>query len=562
MSNIRRSIKTVVPTAAATFALAACLTVPAFAAPTVANTALNPAGATFQVTATDYAGVELTVTGPNAFVFEKNFAAGEFVGVDLNEFAGVVDGVYTYELVVRPNVDADALEAARAAGVSPVAASTNNVQSGTFRVLNGSVVSAILEEPAAAGANPVGDIDVPTEMQVFAEDLIVQGSTCLGVDCTTSESFGFDTVRLKENNLRLHFNDTSSSASFPGNDWRLIANDSSNGGANYLAIEDGDTNRQVFRVDAGAPANSLRVDDEGNVGVGTATPVLQLHVVDGNSPALRLEQDGSNGFQSQTWDLSGNETNFFIRDVTNSSKLPFKIIPNAPTNALYVASSGNIGFGTASPDASLDIERTDGTATILVTENSTTAANRELLTLDNNGRVRMALINDSIADGTAGRKWVYDVNNGGNFSIIDLSDANVEMLLTNTGNMTIGGTLTENSDINTKTNIEEVDTTQVLDSILTLPISTWSYINGEPDVQHLGPMAQDFYALFGLGIAENKIATIDVAGVAIAAIQGLNEKVDSKDAEIESLKAERTELNNRLDALEAMVRELANNSGN
>ena len=58
------------------------------------------------------------------------------------------------------------------------------------------------------------------DAQTIATDLIVQGSECVGFDCVSSESFGFDTQRYKENNLRIHFNDTSSSASFPSNDWR------------------------------------------------------------------------------------------------------------------------------------------------------------------------------------------------------------------------------------------------------------------------------------------------------------------------------------------------------
>ena len=72
---------------------------------------------------------------------------------------------------------------------------------------------------------------------VVADDLIVQGSTCTGFDCVNGETFGSDTLKLKENNLRVLFQDTSTSASFPTTDWRLIANDSSNGGANHFSIE-------------------------------------------------------------------------------------------------------------------------------------------------------------------------------------------------------------------------------------------------------------------------------------------------------------------------------------
>ena len=58
--------------------------------------------------------------------------------------------------------------------------------------------------------------------QVFADDLIVQGSACIGIDCANGESFGFDTIRLKENNLRIKAQDTSTSASFPTVDWQLL----------------------------------------------------------------------------------------------------------------------------------------------------------------------------------------------------------------------------------------------------------------------------------------------------------------------------------------------------
>ena len=67
--------------------------------------------------------------------------------------------------------------------------------------------------------------------QVILDDLIVDGSACIGFDCVNGESFGFDTIRIKENNLRIRAQDTSSSASFPRNDWQITFNDSANGGA-------------------------------------------------------------------------------------------------------------------------------------------------------------------------------------------------------------------------------------------------------------------------------------------------------------------------------------------
>ena len=163
--------------------------------------------------------------------------------------------------------------------------------------------------------------------QVILDDLIVDGSNCVGQDCVNGESFGFDTIRLKENNLRIKFQDTSTSASFPSRDWQITANDSSNGGANKFSIDDIDGGRTPFTIEAGAPSHSLYVDDGGRLGLGTSTPVVDVHTKTGNTPTLRLEQDGSSGFSPQTWDVAGNEANFFIRDATNGSTLRAPIKP-------------------------------------------------------------------------------------------------------------------------------------------------------------------------------------------------------------------------------------------
>jgi len=202
--------------------------------------------------------------------------------------------------------------------------------------------------------------------QVILDDLIVDGSNCVGQDCVNGENFGFDTLRLKENNLRIKFQDTSNSGSFPSNDWQLTANDSSNGGANKFSIDDIDGGKTPFTVEAATPTNALYMDSSGYVGFGTSTPSVKLHAKMGNTPTLRLEQDGSSGFSSQTWDLAGNETNFFIRDITNGSKLPFRIEPNTPSNTLYLDSTGNVGLGTQTPDARLHIDINSGEPGLLV----------------------------------------------------------------------------------------------------------------------------------------------------------------------------------------------------
>jgi hypothetical protein len=121
--------------------------------------------------------------------------------------------------------------------------------------------------------------------QVIPDDLIVQGSTCTGFDCVNNEAFGFDTLKLKESNLRIFFQDTSTVSGFPSNSWRLIANDVNSLGAAYFAIEDSTANRQVFRIAAGAHVNSIYVDASARVGLGTAVPALKLHLNEIDTPA-------------------------------------------------------------------------------------------------------------------------------------------------------------------------------------------------------------------------------------------------------------------------------------
>ena len=203
--------------------------------------------------------------------------------------------------------------------------------------------------------------------QVFLDDVIVNGSICAGQDCVNGESFGFDTLRLKENNLRIRAVDTSSTSSFPTNDWQITFNDSANGGANKFSIDDIDGGRTPFTIEASARSNALYVENDGDIGFGTTNPVVTLHAVEGNTPTLRLEQDGSSGFTPQTWDVAGNEAGFFVRDATNGSLLSFRIEPSAPASSIHIDAAGNVGLGDSSPDAKLDVQG----GNILVEQNGT-----------------------------------------------------------------------------------------------------------------------------------------------------------------------------------------------
>ena len=106
------------------------------------------------------------------------------------------------------------------------------------------------------------------------------------------------------------------------------------------------------------------------------------------------------------------------------------------------------------------------------------------------------------------------------------------------------------SDRNAKEDFTKLDAKTVLAKVAALPVSEWKYKN-EQGVRHIGPVAQDFQSAFQLSDDDKHISTVDEGGVALAAIQGLNEKLSEKDAQIQDLKT-------RLEKLEQLMN---NNTG-
>jgi hypothetical protein len=367
--------------------------------------------------AVPYASVTVAISAPNGKVYSKEFRAGSMPTLALVDKKGVrlPDGQYNYELRLTPAIPADVrkeLAAAREKGEDAMDEAEGRVranlptyplvQSGSFSVLRGMIiVGGAIESGTPQASNKVeaqprrlsstrpyiqsdafllqgeGTIvravasDVTNTRfthpafpdVVTADDAIIQGSLCVGLDCVNNESFGFDTIRLKENNTRIKFDDTSVSAGFPANDWQLTANDSASGGANKFSIEDITGSKVPFTITAGATTNSIFVDSTGRLGLRTSTPVLDVHAATSNTPAIRLEQNNSGGFTAQSWDIAGNEANFFVRDVTGGSRLPFRIRPGAPTSSVDINASGNVGLGTASPSLRLEAKGVVGLPT-------------------------------------------------------------------------------------------------------------------------------------------------------------------------------------------------------
>lgn len=267
----------------------------------------------------------------------------------------------------------------------------------TYKKLTTKVTALALALGAVTFAGTAAQAD-----QVINDDLIVTKDPpeaavglCVGLECAAGESFGYDSLRFKEDNLRIHFDDTSDDGVFAENDWRIIINDATNSGTSHFSIEDATAESTPLRIEAGAPSNALVVENDGDVGMGTLNPVVKLHVVDGDTPTLRLQQDGSSGFVQQTWDIAGNEASFFLRDVSNASNLVFRIRPRAPHNALLLDGNGNLGIGLGrnangstvqAADAPLHV-RASGTHKILFENSESGPVQVRLLTDSTNRRI-------------------------------------------------------------------------------------------------------------------------------------------------------------------------------
>ena len=516
-----------------------------------------------------YGGARLTITGPDGFVERVSFGAGEALRWESPTARGgeLADGRYGYEIRFAPQLSATAAAALRAASEDAEAreaAVRELVAAGelpaempviaeSFVVREGALLlpTATAEKTEADGEGGNGQMALSASDLAVThdEDVFIVGGLCVGVDCDGSESFDFITVHLKENNPRLNFTDTSDAAGYPTNDWQLVANDPNADGADYFAIRDVDGATTPFRVDAGARSNALRVAANGNVGIGVGNPAALLHMINSNTPTIRMQQDRGIGYDAYTWDIRANEVSFSLRDMTAGQLVPFRVESNAPSYALVLTSAG-VGLGTRSPAYPID----------LVTEDE------DALLVARRGGGASAFVAGSATGAQFGSLSAHPVSLlAGYDEVMGTSSAALSlgvsgtltvtagitptMRLDGNGNLVLSGALTEASDVNRKENFGAVDGEAVLARLAALPISTWNYIGDDASVRHMGPMAQDFYAAFGLGADETHLAPLDVNGVTLVALQAQTRRV-------EALESENAELNERLANLEALVAEL------
>ena len=273
-------------------------------------------------------------------------------------------------------------------------------------------------------------------------------------------------------------------------------------------------------------------DSSGQVGFGTTAvaSTTQMHVRGATSGLMVLEEaDTSSQFWVGPWN-----GRFLIDSIGGAGRV---IIDD---------STGNMVVGSGSPDELLTVSSAD--PQILVQSSSGTTTGRTLAYLKNKGDVRMFWENTGSGDiwqmsllatvlqmstPTGDGKFRVRKNGGlqalrGSTTILDLDS---------TGDLTVKS-VTQTSSREEKRGFEAVDGLSVLDKVAALPISEWSYKADNPSVRHLGPMAEDFHAAFGLGRSDKGLTSVDTSGVALAAIQGLveeNRRLEERISELEEM---------------------------
>jgi hypothetical protein len=452
-----------------------------------------------------YHHLELTVSCPDGTVFSKTFDAGTtpYLGLSDNNGKYLVDGSYTYELLAAPqlhNIERGQPDTMGIFKGKPL------TQTGYFSVKNGSIVT-----PASSEAGLAKPMD-----EVIYDDLIVDGSLCVGNDCYSGLAFGFDTIVLMENNLRIYFDDTSNTSSFPNNDWRIVCNDTTDGGGAYFAIQDVSGGLTPFTIEAGAKSNSLYVDDDGQVGIGTSGPVFELHIKDGDTPAVRIHQSTAYGWPEQIWDVGGNETSFFVRDGTHAARLPFRIEPETPTSTLCLKSDGKVGVGTWSPAYTLEVETTGTGAQIVAqrTDGATmefsASGSYGIAGTKTNHPVRMR-VNDNL---------IMQINGSGDY---------LDMI----GGGTYDGDWNNGSSREIKDNIRDLDADEAMSAFSDLNPVRFYYKQNRKE-EHLGFIAEDVPDLVASNSRKN-LSTMDVVAVLTKVVQEQQKTIDKLNERITQL---------------------------
>lgn len=291
---------------------------------------------------------------------------------------------------------------------------------------------------------------------------------------------------------------------------------------------------------ASTGANQFLIRANGGVGIGKVNPATALDV---NGVVTATSFSGSGAGLSGVAPASGS-ANYIQNQTAANQGAGFRITGNGIFNG------GNVGIGTVSPSTALHVRDTGDTEISI--QSNDTGSHR--WTLQSSALTGSPSLDASfqIIDRTANDSRLLIGTNG----FVGIANRSPTNVLDVTGSISCSANVYAHgvlltSDRNAKENFATVNPETILDKVVSLPLTEWNYKGDVPEIKHVGPMAQDFRAAFGLnGNDDAHISAVDETGVALAAIQGLNQKLTE---ELRRRDAENAALKQRLERLEQLL---------
>ena len=251
-----------------------------------------------------------------------------------------------------------------------------------------------------------------------------------------------------------------------------------------------------------------------------------------------------------------NKTSFAIVASALAAAFGILAIPVAATtqDSIFVEPGGEVGVGTSAPSSQLHVFSTASGVfagrVLAQNGNGGAPAPRVLFDLINKGNVTF-MLRDVGAPATDWQLGNLSNSPIDGFVISRQGDGVNEFIIKDNGDVYIeNGTVIVTSSRDVKENFARLAPADVLDKLSRLPITMWNYKKDNEQVRHIGPVAEEFYALFGLGADDKHVSFGDTSGVALAAVQALSQQEDALRQQVDQLRQENAELRQRLEAIE------------
>jgi hypothetical protein len=300
------------------------------------------------------------------------------------------------------------------------------------------------------------------------------------------------------------------------------------------------------------PAGNSTMSGYNNTGIGLHALVVNTNGTDNTASglnALSANTGGNDDTASGTYALQDN--------ISGSDNTAIGM------HALYANTSGSDNTANGSYALSSNANGANNTAVgyNALQDNTSASGNTAMgfnaLSANTSGSNNIAVGYQAGMANTTGSSNI-DIGNPGFVSDVNIIRIGASQTATYLAGTVYGNSMALTSDRNAKTDFAPIKPQEVLARVSAMPITEWQYKVDADGIKHIGPMAQDFHTAFGLDGSDDKhISVVDENGVALAAIQGLDQKLEARgrqlEAENQELKRKNDLLEKRLERLEQLV---------